>query len=331
MSFTIQGLGADHFEPLNDYFLNGFDKNELTERTARIQHPNAIVHFYEWYFQNIRISYSDWQYERPTSLAWNTAADIELVTCQVNLQGSLFMEGASDPFMSNFQHNLFYSPPGTADSGMLKSDGLKSSMFFLQFTKEAFLRLTHNGNEILDQFNKNIIDNKPAMLCARNLPADPGLLSIINNIVHCNYSGGIKKLFLLSKALELLVLQAEKANSLSEPAYHHIKSAYDMERIRYVREYVMGRLDNPPGLHELARVAGINEYKLKRGFKEMFGTTVFGYIADARLMLAKNELSQNQKKIGEIADSLGYSSVQHFSAAFKKKFGVSPGKFEPGK
>ncbi|HEX4850423.1 MAG TPA: hypothetical protein VFV08_06430, partial [Puia sp.] len=138
MSFTIQGLGADHFQPLNDYFLNGFEKDELTEKSARIQHPNAIVHFSELYFQNIRMSYSDWHYDHPTSLEWNTEVNIEMVTYQVNLHGSLFIKGASDPFMSNFQHNLFYSPAGSADRGILKSNGLKSSMFFLQFTKDAF-------------------------------------------------------------------------------------------------------------------------------------------------------------------------------------------------
>jgi len=73
---------------------------------------------------------------------------------------------------------------------------------------------------------------------------------------------------------------------------------------------------------------GINEYKLKKGFKETFGTTVFGYLSDTRLDIAKNELLANRKTAGELALELGYSSLQHFSGAFKKKFGASPSKLK---
>ena len=74
----------------------------------------------------------------------------------------------------------------------------------------------------------------------------------------------------------------------------------------------------PPGLTELARAAGINEYKLKKGFKETFGNTVFGYLAETRLELAKNDLLEEEKSISEIAFELGYSSV-HFLAIMRKR------------
>ena len=84
----------------------------------------------------------------------------------------------------------------------------------------------------------------------------------------------------------------------------------------------------PPSLSELARIIGINEYKLKRGFKEIFGNTVFGYLSDARLEIAKMDLLENKKTVSEIALELGYSSLPHFSNAFKNKFGVSPAKLK---
>jgi len=90
----------------------------------------------------------------------------------------------------------------------------------------------------------------------------------------------------------------------------------------------MNHLEEPPGLSELATIIGINEYKLKRGFREMFGNTVFGYLANARLEIAKNNLLENKKTVSEIAAELGYSSLQHFSSAFKEKFGISPGKLK---
>jgi AraC-like DNA-binding protein len=72
--------------------------------------------------------------------------------------------------------------------------------------------------------------------------------------------------------------------------------------------------------------AGINEFKLKHGFKEVFKNTVFGYLSDYKLLKAKELLADSSKDIKSISDELGYSSVQHFSNAFSKKFGISPGK-----
>jgi AraC-like DNA-binding protein len=135
-------------------------------------------------------------------------------------------------------------------------------------------------------------------------------------------------MYLLSKSIEFLVLQAEACNTALIPTYKYIKTKYDEECIVYAREYIMNHLDLPPSLPELAKIIGVNEYKLKRGFKEMFGNTVFGFLADARLEIAKNDLLETRKSSTEIASTLGYSSPQHFSHAFKKKFGISPNKLK---
>ena len=60
----------------------------------------------------------------------------------------------------------------------------------------------------------------------------------------------------------------------------------------------------------------------------MFGNTVSGYLSETRLEIAKNDLLENKKTASEIALELGHSSVQHFSKAFKKKFGSSPNKLK---
>ena len=90
----------------------------------------------------------------------------------------------------------------------------------------------------------------------------------------------------------------------------------------------MNHMETPPSLLELSKIVGVNEYKLKRGFKEMFGDTVFGYLSGARLEIAKNDLLKSKKSVSEISSELGYSAVQHFSNAFKKKFGFSPAKLK---
>ncbi len=104
-----------------------------------------------------------------------------------------------------------------------------------------------------------------------------------------------------------------------------VKKEYDRERLLFARDYLIKHIENPPSLPELSRLAGINEFKLKNGFKELFGLPVFAWLADYRLETARTELLKNERTITEIAFELGFSSPQHFSMAFKKKFGVPPG------
>ena len=108
----------------------------------------------------------------------------------------------------------------------------------------------------------------------------------------------------------------------------YIKKEYDRERILFARDYLLKHIENPPSLPELARLAGINEFKLKNGFKEIFNQPVFAWLADVRIETAMAELMKKNRPITEIAFELGFSSPQHFSAAFKRKYGVPPRFFQ---
>jgi AraC family transcriptional activator of pyochelin receptor len=332
MAFVLKDTQAHNFTQLSNFFREGFNRRQLLEQEYEINHPFATGYSHDWYFDGIRMGYSDLQYDKHVDLQWKYKIDVELITFQANLKGSVFIStgpGRAFEIFGSYQNNLSYSHANQVSEGVLRSEDLRSSIFFIQFTKEAFLRLTADGNEALNRFCNQIINGRPAFLSNGNLAVDATMVNLINSILNCAYKDGLKKMFLLSKSLELLVLQAEACNTKLLPHYQYIKTKYDHERILYAREYVMSRLETPPGLSELAKIVGINEYKLKRGFKEVFGTTVFGYLSDARLEIARNELMENKKPVYEIASDLGYSSVQHFSNAFKKKFGVPPGKIRP--
>jgi AraC-like DNA-binding protein len=78
-------------------------------------------------------------------------------------------------------------------------------------------------------------------------------------------------------------------------------------------------------LAELARLCGLNEFKLKKGYKEAFGATVFGHFNSMRMKQALLLLRNTDRSITEIAYETGYAHSQHFNRAFKKEFGISPG------
>ncbi|NJK75120.1 MAG: helix-turn-helix transcriptional regulator [Microcoleus sp. SU_5_6] len=86
----------------------------------------------------------------------------------------------------------------------------------------------------------------------------------------------------------------------------------------------MSNIESPPSLLELAKKAGINDYKLKIGFREVFGTTVFGYLRNQRMEQARQLLLEQQMNVSEVAQTVGYASLSQFSTAFKHYFGITP-------
>lgn len=81
---------------------------------------------------------------------------------------------------------------------------------------------------------------------------------------------------------------------------------------------------NPPSLIELSKLAGINEYKLKVGFKEEYGTTVFAYLRNKRLEKAWEIISTGDISVSQTATMVGYNNFSHFAEAFRKQYGINP-------
>lgn len=147
--------------------------------------------------------------------------------------------------------------------------------------------------------------------------------SIINSIVNCTFVGSARSFFLEAKALELWALYLVAAE---QPTLNYIfcKSEYDRERLFFAKSYLLQHYDMPPTIAELARIAGINEFKLKNGFKELFGDTIHNFVNNFKMDIAFQSLTEGDKKAGQLAFDLGFSSLQHFSKAFRKKFGYPP-------
>mgnify|MGYP000938528867 CR=1 FL=1 len=323
MGFELKNEGKHLKMAFDEDSLKGRD---FKDEVFKIKLPNGELSSKQWIFDGIKILYAEADLNRPAEMDWT--GDTELVSMHFNLQGStsIQQDGMNGAFeLKKNQHNLFY---GTQASGKMRFDELKMKSFMIQFQKEAFLDLSKNGNESLQRFADKIVSGSPTAFSDSNLNIDLSQLNCIRSILNCDYSAGLKKMFFLSKTIELLVLQAESFNN-NRYAAAYLKYDEDKERIIFARDYLVKNIESPPSLIELARIAGINEYKLKRGFKEIFHQTAFSYLSDLRLELAKNQLLEGKKQATEIAFELGYCSLQHFSTAFKKKFAISPSQVRP--
>lgn len=157
----------------------------------------------------------------------------------------------------------------------------------------------------------------------------PAMQQVLQQILHCPYQGLMRQLYLESKVLELLTLQfahwKETHPSAEQTFSQQITlRSDDIKRLHHAKNILVEHPAEPPSLVALARQVGLNDRKLKQGFRQLFGTTVFGYLQDYRMQQAKQLLHDSDLPISAIAATVGYRNPEAFSTAFRRKFAVNP-------
>ncbi|MGJ3251633.1 MAG: helix-turn-helix transcriptional regulator [Elainellaceae cyanobacterium] len=153
----------------------------------------------------------------------------------------------------------------------------------------------------------------------------PAMTTLLHQILGCPHHGMLRQMYLESKALDLLTLQVGQwADGQSQSRQKRRLGPDDVERLHHARDILVRQMEAPPSLLKLAQQVGLNDCKLKRGFRQLFGTTVFGYLHQARLERSRQLLATGTMSVTEVAQTVGYSSLPSFSKAFRKQFGSSP-------
>jgi AraC-like DNA-binding protein len=146
------------------------------------------------------------------------------------------------------------------------------------------------------------------------------------------YCGPARRLYLQAKVFELLALQLQPIVSdqtLLQPPLG--RKPDTIARIYHAKEVLAARIENPPGLFDLAQQVGVSDRTLQRGFRDVFGTTVVGYLIQQRLESAEQLLRQGNCTVAEAAIQVGYGNMGHFAVAFKRRFGITPSQCLTGK
>lgn len=149
--------------------------------------------------------------------------------------------------------------------------------------------------------------------------------SVLYQMYACPHQGLVRQIFLESKAMELVAYTLEQAFDTALPG-SPIR-ADERDRIVAARDMLVSRLKFPPSLTDLARQTGMSHTRLTRGFKKVFGCTVFEYLRKERLAYARILLWENRLSITDAAFEAGFCSSSHFARAFRKQFGISPSEF----
>jgi len=161
---------------------------------------------------------------------------------------------------------------------------------------------------------------------SKTLPLYGKIRKAIEALLNHTYSDSLENIFINAQTQILLLYSMDCMFGDNEKIFtcKFLANADDREKISKAREVLLQHIGEPLTIKELSRKVAINECYLKKGFKELFGTTIFDFYQSQRMEHAKYLLYDKGLSVTEVSLMLGYSSISHFSTAFKKHTGIKP-------
>lgn len=185
----------------------------------------------------------------------------------------------------------------------------------------------HLGEPLADLAGRGTVKSEACCISKKIGSITTDMKVSLHQIVQCPFLGKTKCLFLESKVLELIShvrFSLEQVPESSAQKTNIYLNMEDKEKMWRAKAFLDENLEVPPSIVELAQYVGVNEYKLKNGFRQEHGITPYRYIVEQRLKRARKLLWNRDMNVTEAAFAVGYSSLSHFAKIFRDKFGVNP-------
>lgn len=197
-------------------------------------------------------------------------------------------------------------------------------VFNFHFTSTFLHQFVHNVK--LSSKKDEVLAFKHPESFAKIFPLCSRKKNVLDALLNYSYSGALENIFINAKVHELLLYSLECLIDEKDEGFSckFLADESGVERIYQAREILLQRIGEPITIKALSRKVAINECYLKKGFKEIFGTTIFDFYQQQRMEHAKYLLYEKGLSVTDVSALLGYSSISHFSAAFKKHTGLKP-------
>ncbi|GEP93350.1 AraC-type DNA-binding protein [Chitinophaga terrae (ex Kim and Jung 2007)] len=228
--------------------------------------------------------------------------------------------------MGKQQYNYLFFPQQEIQLSWEPNEPLE--IFELGVSPELLFNFMPEEHPLFDVFRKSLVDNSPVPLSKNNLPLQANFSTILYEMLNCPLEGRYKQLYIKAKTIELLAIQLTHYEQMMgvparEPAARTLKKE-DIEKMYLARDIIIQNINSPCTLIDLSHRVGTNDAYLKSHFKQVFGTTVYGYLQNIKMAHAREMLAEG-KSVSEVAYLSGYKHTAHFTRAFKKHFGFAPG------
>ena len=256
----------------------------------------------------------------------NMVSNIDGLLITINLNGSIKHKSHLNAFTLDIDKNM------TSLNLMQKEEGINTItanthlqsihiIFKKEFLRKNFLDM-NIYEKMINFFEKN--EN------AQNIKTSKTSVQnqiIANEIFSSQYTGDLNRIFLQSKALEILFNEFNDllVESNAPQRIGNIKfSDYDIDAIHKAKEIMMSDIQNPPSIIQLSKLVALNEFKLKIGFKNIFNTSPYKMLSEYRMLKAKELLQTSDMNVSEVSQEIGYKYIHNFSKVFSQRFGILP-------
>ncbi|WP_420320304.1 helix-turn-helix domain-containing protein [Flagellimonas sp.] len=181
-------------------------------------------------------------------------------------------------------------------------------------------KLPNNEGELFAELLEQLVKPSDSYVEGPRFFMTQEMQHIVDGIFKNTYKGKAKMMFFRSQITALLSHFFWQLSTLKEDKINKV----ERKKLYEAKEILSNNLDTPPSLTELSRQIGLNTFKLKKDFKELFGVPVFKYLQNERMTKAHDLIRKNEATVQEAAWHVGYDSLSSFSNAFAKKFGFRP-------
>ena len=175
-------------------------------------------------------------------------------------------------------------------------------------------------------FSEDILNFRHTTSFSKTIPLCNKTRSVLESLLNHTYKDSLENIYINAQTQMLLLYSMECMVGDNDVNFtsKFLSNEADREKIINAREILLAHISEPLTIRALSRKAAINECYLKKGFKEMFGTTIFDFFQSQRMEHAKYLLYEKSLSVTDVSLLLGYSSISHFSTAFKKHTGLKP-------
>jgi AraC family transcriptional activator of pyochelin receptor len=249
-----------------------------------------------------------------------TSANSPLTKLRILLKADQLMQvgGLGDVFLQEGEANIMYSPQNQYTHFYKK--GKEYISLDVYYSLEV-LSKWRSLFPALENFVAKVETERPALLSDTPLRLTASIFSIIHDLVHCPYDQIYHKLYFENKvSLLLFLLLVQTTQLLPEVDY----SRENISNILRAKSIITKDEQSHYSIPQIAHEVGLNEVKLKKGFKQIFGVGLYGFLMTTRMEKAKELLESTSKPVNEISMLVGYKSTSSFIKLYKKRYGHSP-------
>ncbi|WP_313367217.1 helix-turn-helix transcriptional regulator [Sphingobacterium mizutaii] len=309
--------GKEHLKdllssPANFQIANGFSSKQLSNEFVE----GKLLKYHE---DAISITYQEWDLSKPFKLRVRHAS--HLIKVQFEIEGNSHFESHDNYcIIIPSNHYQFINIPNP-DGHITYSSSRKVLDIYME--QEFLFQLLRTQGYSDQQLKAHFLLNNYTF-CRQATPITAQQQQLIQELLNHQYQSDFAKQFIRIKAIELMItVFVGASNQINQVKW--IQS--DIDTMMSIKEFLDKNYHQDLRIKSLSRQFGINEFKLKNGFKDLFGDTVFGYIRRQKMKKAKELLRNPELEIKEIAYLIGFKYAHHFSKVYLDHYQIRPSEY----